>query len=118
MMKSVLAISERPARPGGAAPADAHDEPRISGPFPARVKGVDACGRRFKLYAAVENLSAQDCLLSLAAHVERGQFLCIAARVGRALITARGEVSSAAQRADGQWDVAVRFARHRFVHNR
>jgi hypothetical protein len=95
----------------------ASDEPRLRGPFPARVKGVDSGGRRFKTDTALENLSAYDCSLALSIPVERGQRLCISARIGRALIALRCEVSNALLRADGNWNVAVRFTRYRFVHH-
>jgi hypothetical protein len=81
------------------------------------VKGVDAGGRRFKTDTSLENLSAYDCLLILSTPVERGQLLCLAARIGRALIALRCEVSNALPRADGNWNVAVRFTRYRFVHH-
>lgn len=93
-------------------------EPRLQGPFPARVKGLPLSGERFVATTVVENLSAYHCSVRLAERVDAGDCLFVAARIYRALILLRARVLQPLMRADGTWDVALRITRYRFIHRR
>jgi hypothetical protein len=91
-------------------------EPTIRGPFPARVKGLDARGERFKFSTAVESLSADYCEVRLEGVPEPGRHISVAARVHRAVVVLRGNVLEVLSRACGARSVSVRITRYRFVH--
>jgi hypothetical protein len=107
-----MAVST-PASSGGDAH---HDEPRIQGPFPARVKGPGAGFQRFIAETVIENLSARDFCVRLEERIEPGQRLFVAARVDKAVVALRGKVLQALLRADGMWGITVLITRYRFVH--
>ncbi len=90
-------------------------EPRIYGPFPAVVKGVDASGRRFKMKAALETLTASDFRLHLGRYVAVGDRLCVAARIYRATVILRGTVSRVEPGRDGACGLEVAISRNRFL---
>lgn len=93
-------------------------EPRLEGPFPARVKGLPVRGERFVTETVVENLSAYHCSVHLSQRVEPGDCLFVAARIYRALVLLRARVLHAVLRTDGMWDVTLRITRYRFIHRR
>lgn len=106
----------------GGAPASSvgdehHDEPRIQGPFPARVKSSGASGQHFIADTIIENLSARDVCVRLIERVETGERLFVAARLDKAVIVLRGKVLQTLLRADGTWGVTVLITRYRFVHH-
>jgi hypothetical protein len=103
-----------PASSGGDEP---HDEPRIEGPFPARVKGSGLSNERFIAETVIENLSARDVCVRLIERVETGERLFVAARLDKAVIVLRGKVLRTLLRADGTWGVTVLITRYRFVHH-
>jgi hypothetical protein len=89
-------------------------EPSAYGPFPARVKGVDAEGR-FKVSAVLESLSAGYCDVLLDSRAALGKILSITTRVSRAVVVLRGTIVCTRPGADGASSVAVRITRYRFV---
>lgn len=106
----------RPApRQSAAAAPDPQGAPRIYGPFPAVVKGVDALGRRFKTRAVVESLSAGDFRLHLRCLVKAGERLFVAARIHRAAVLLRGTVSRVELAAEGECGLEVAISRSRFL---
>jgi hypothetical protein len=102
-----------PASSGG---DEHHDEPRIEGPFPARVKGSNASGQRFIADTVIENLSAHDFCVRLEERIEPSARLFVAARLDKSVVALRGKVLQAISRADGTWDITVLITRYRFVH--
>ncbi|HKR02721.1 MAG TPA: hypothetical protein VJT09_18730 [Pyrinomonadaceae bacterium] len=102
----------------GFAAGESHDEPRIHGPFPARVKGSGADGRCFTVDTVIENLSARDCCVLLTERAEVGERLFVAARIDRAVVLLRAKVLRISLRADGMWGALARITRYRFVHRR
>jgi hypothetical protein len=103
--------------PPAASCAHAADAAELSirGPFPARVKGLDAHGERFKFSTAVESLSAGYCEVRLEGVPEPGRHISVAARVHRAVVILRGNVLEVLSRACGARSVSVRITRYRFV---
>ena len=90
-------------------------QPRIYGPFPAVVKGVDALGRRFKVKAALETLTATDFRLHLRRFVAVGERLCVAARIYQATVILRGTVSRAEPDGGEACGLEVSISRTRFL---
>ncbi len=97
-------------------PPAAPAEPSIRGPFPARVKGLDARGERFKFTTALESLSAGYCEVRLEGVAEPGRHISVVARVHHAVVVLRGTVLEVLSHACGARSVAVRITRYRFVH--
>ena len=106
-----------PSHPPAAEPA-ACDEPRIHGPFPARVRGRDASGVCFKVSAELEDISAGHCHVRLAACARRGGTLFITTQINRAVVALRGTVLSVSPRPGGVHRTSVKIVRHRFVTRR
>ena len=98
----------------GSAP-EPQGEPRIYGPFPAVAKGVDALGRRFKIKAALETLTASDFRLHLRRSVAVGGRICVAAKIYQATVILRGTVSRAEPGGDGGCGLEVAISRNRFL---
>jgi len=94
---------------------DAPAEPSIHGPFPARVKGADARGGRFKVSTVLEKLSAGYCRVRLEGRAEPGASLFVATRVIRAVVVLRGTIINVLPLADGASSALVRIRRYRFV---
>jgi hypothetical protein len=121
-MGIILETESQRAMPGKTWPAsikdESRDEPRIHGPFPARVKGFGLTGKRFVIDTVIENLSAHDCCVCLVERVEPGERLFIAARIDKAVVALRGKVLHTFLRADGMWGAIVTFTHYRFVHRR
>jgi hypothetical protein len=122
MMGIIIETDDHLAMSGGALAASTKDEcreePRIHGPFPARIKGLKRGGKRLVFDTVIENLSARDCCVCLVERVEPGERLFIAARIDKAIVSLRGKVLHTSLRADGMWGVFVLFTRYRFVHRR
>ncbi len=95
---------------------ESHREPRLQGPFTARVKGLPLSGERFVAETVVENLSAYHCSVRLVEHVSPGDCLFVAARIYRAFVLLRTRVLQTLMRADGTLDVTLRITRYRFIH--
>ena len=66
---------------------------RIFGPFPAKVRGVDACGEAFEIPTVLDDLSAGDFNLQLAQAVDLGDKLSVMAQIHDATVALRGIVS-------------------------
>jgi hypothetical protein len=95
---------------------ESQDEPRLEGPFPARVKGQRVSGQRFIADTVIENLSAHDFCVRLIERVEPDERLFVAARLDKSVVALRGKVLQTLLRADGMWDVTVLITRYHFVH--
>jgi len=90
-------------------------EPRIYGPFPAVVKGVDALGERFKARGVLDALTASDFRLRLPRPVKVGERLFVAARIHKAAVLLRGTVSRAAPGGEGGCRLEVAISHNRFL---
>lgn len=117
-MRDSFKIVEHAATPPVAPPAAdaaACDEPRIHGPFPARVRGLDARGVRFKISTQLEDISAGHCHVRLDRDARRGGTLFITTQINQAVVTLRGTVLGVSPRPDGSSCASVKIVRHRFV---
>ena|GEM_PF-1510815 len=103
-----------PSQPPAAEPA-ACDEPRIHGPFPARVRGLDASGVRFKVSTQLEDISAGHCNVRLDRAARRGGRLFITTQINRAVVTLRGTVLGVSPRPGGVHGASVKIVRRRFI---
>ena len=99
----------------GTLSAAEHAEPRIYGPFPARVRGVDAGGARFEGEAALDEMSAGDFSLRLPQTSAVGRRLLVVIRLCRALVALRGVVLSAEPEPEGGCRLNVSVTRYRFL---
>jgi len=93
---------------------------RLSGRFPARVRGTGRRGEVFVADAVVENISAGGLYLHLGRCVEAGAAIFIIAQLSSAevcllRVAVRGVVLRAVSRPCGEWGVAVAIMRHRFL---
>ncbi|MDQ3814665.1 MAG: hypothetical protein M3347_12035 [Armatimonadota bacterium] len=95
---------------------------RITGSFPALVRGVDSGGRKFEEEIKLRYISADGTALRLACSVELNARLfivfCIwsAPQVGLApRIAVHGVARSVERQVDGSYIVGVEFLRHRFL---
>jgi hypothetical protein len=97
--------------------------PRISFPFPARVRGTDTSGKPFRLDTLIENLSAEGLYLKMNWGIMSGTELTIAIRLSAASVelmnstsvAIRGIVLRTELQPDGTCGVAVKFTRHRLL---
>lgn len=89
-------------------------DPRIAGPFPASVSGIDADGEKFETEAAIDDLSATDFNLRLGRLVNLGDKLFVVAQVYEASVAMRGIVARCEQQ-DGDSQLTVAINRYRFV---
>lgn len=89
--------------------------PRIRGPFPARVRGVDARGARFRGEAALDELSAGDFTMRLPHATAAGRRLFVVIRLCRALVALRGVVLSSEPEPRGGFSLNVSVTRYRFL---
>ena len=103
------------AAAGDLAAAAAPAGPRIYGPFPARVRGVDARGARFRGEAALDDMSAGDFNLHLPQPTAVGRRLLVVIRLSRALVALRGVVLHAEPQPDGGCRLNVSVTRYRFL---
>ena len=90
-------------------------EPRIYGPFPAVVKGVDARGERFKVSAVLDALTASGFCLRLRHLVNAGEKLFVVVRIHRATVLLRGRVSQVEPEDGGGCDLEVSISHSRFL---
>jgi hypothetical protein len=90
-------------------------EPRIYGPFPAVVKGVDARGERFKVSTVLDALTASDFCLRLRRLVNAGERLFVVVRIHRATVLLRGRVLQVESEDDGGCGLEVSITRSRFL---
>jgi hypothetical protein len=95
--------------------AGGRSEPRIYGPFPARVRGVDAGGARFQGEAALDEMSAGDFSLRLQQTSAVGRRLLVVIRLCSALVALRGVVLSAEPEPEGGCRLNVSVTRYRFL---
>jgi hypothetical protein len=95
--------------------AERDADPRIAGPFPARVKGVDACGEGFEIETVLDDLSADDFNLRLSRRVDPGSKLFVVAHVHEATVELRGLVQHIEPQTDGISDLTVAINGYRFV---
>ena len=103
---------------------DRRRKPRINGPFPAVVRGVDAGGETFEVYTVVENICARGLYLRLNQRLEPGTTLycevTLSAPVGTVEAAPRlalhGMVLRAELKPCGACGVAVAFTHHRFLY--
>ncbi|HZI17807.1 MAG TPA: hypothetical protein VEY09_04355 [Pyrinomonadaceae bacterium] len=102
--------------PAGPPAGEACDEPRIYGPYPARVRGTGAGVGRFKADAALESLGVDGFRVRLGRRVEPGERLSVSARINRAVVSLCGTVISVSALADGAFDADAVIIRYRFVH--
>lgn len=121
-MINAFKTDEYPATPPPshppAADSAACDEPRIHGPFPARVCGRDASGVRFKVSAQLEDISAGHCNVRLDRATRCGGTLFITTQINQAVVALRGTVLSVSPRPEGASCMSVKIVRHRFVTRR
>jgi hypothetical protein len=89
--------------------------PRIHGPFPARVRGVDARGARFRAEVALDELSAGDFRVRLPHATAAGRRLLVVIRLCRALVALRGVVLSTEPEPRGGFSLNVSVTRYRFL---
>jgi hypothetical protein len=90
-------------------------DPRIAGPFPAKVRGVDVRGEGFELEVVLDDLSANDFNLRLSRHVAPGSKLFVLVRIYEATLALRGLVQRIEPRTDGISDFTVAINGYRFV---
>jgi hypothetical protein len=102
---------------------DGRRELRLYGPFPAKVRGVDACGESFKADAEVEVISIREVYLRLGREVAVGSQLLIVTRfskawsggVGAPTIALRGTASRVVPGPGKENCVIVLIKRTRFL---
>ena len=92
-----------------------YGEPRIAGPFPARVKSLNARGRCRRADAELESLSGGDFCVRLRERVEPGERLFVTARINHAVVALRGTVVAVSPRAEGFCGATARITKYRFV---
>ena len=90
-------------------------EPRIYGPFPARVRGVDGGGARFRGEAELDGLSAGDFSLCLPHRAGVGRRLLVVFRLCRAQVALRGVVHRSEPHGDGGCRLGVTVTHYRFL---
>ena len=88
---------------------------RITGPFPARVRGVDAGGEGFEVEVVLDDLSANDFNLRLPRHIAPGSRLFVLARIHEATLALRGMVRRSEPQTNGISDLSVAINGYRFV---
>ena len=97
------------------AAAERRAEPRIYGPFPVRVRGVDAEGARFSGEAALDDMSAADFNLCLPQRADVGRRLLAVIRLCGAVVALSGVVRRAEPQGDGGCRLNVLVMRYRFL---
>jgi hypothetical protein len=97
--------------------------PRVSVPFPARMRGVDSNGQAFKQDVVLDNISPGGLYLRLARSIRPGTRVSVAVRLSAApaskvsalRLVARGVVLRAEPQPDGTCGIAVAFTRRRIL---
>ena len=97
-------------------------KPRISTPFPARVKGIDADGLAFEVETVLDNLSSDGCYLRIMPCVEKGALIEVVFKLVTALdsrparaVKVKGTVMRADERPGGVCGIAMLFRTRRFI---
>ena len=89
--------------------------PRINGPFPALLRGVNARGEQFVSETELDDLSAVDFKLRLREPLEQGAKLFAVVRLYKALVAIQGIVLKAEPMEDGLSCLRVSILRNRFL---
>jgi hypothetical protein len=97
---------------------------RVSGPYPALVRGVGAGGERFKEDTAVDNLSARGLYVKLKREVAQGAKLFLVVQLSGGSdelppprVAIRGTVARVDPRSEKGYGLAVIISRHRFLNS-
>jgi hypothetical protein len=95
---------------------------RISGPYPALVRGVSASGERFKEDTVVDNLSARGLYVRLGRTVAQGAKLFLVVQLSAGpdelpppRVAIRGTVARVEPKSEDGYGLAVIISRHRFL---
>lgn len=104
---------------------DRRSDPRITLPFPAMVRGVDAGGQPFEEKTTLDNLSAHGLHLRIARPVAQGKRLFIVVRFSTTSyektpapeVALRGVVVRSQSDPEGRCAVAVALTHHRFLYD-
>ncbi|HYP25302.1 MAG TPA: hypothetical protein VE262_01170 [Blastocatellia bacterium] len=95
---------------------------RISGPYPALVRGRAADGARFEEDTFVDNLSARGLYLKLGQAVAQGAYLFLIVQLATGpddlpppRVAIRGSVARVEPKPEGGYGLAVMISRHRFL---
>jgi PilZ domain-containing protein len=97
--------------------------PRVDHPFPVTVRTVKAMGEALHVETVIDNMSARGLFVRLSRPIALGAPLTTVIRLsvdGRedacARVVARGVVRRVELKANGQYGIAVEFARHRVIY--
>jgi c-di-GMP-binding flagellar brake protein YcgR len=110
-MRSVQLVQER------------RSNTRVSVPYNARIRAVDAAGRPFREDTHLDDLSVGGLYLRLTRKVPKGSTVTVAVRLSTVppqqapalRLAARGTVLRTEEQPDGTWGVAVEFKRRRIL---
>lgn len=89
--------------------------PRIYGPFPALVRGVDADGERFTINTELEHLSPTDFYVCLDRQVETFARLLVITKIFTVAVALRGTVLHVESQEHALYGLTVAITRHRFL---
>lgn len=89
--------------------------PRIYGPFPALVRGVEADGQRFTINTVLDHLSPTDFYLCLDRQVETFARLLAITKILTVTVALRGTVLHVEPQEDALYGLTVAITRHRFL---
>jgi len=97
--------------------AENHDDgaPRIYGPFPALLRGMNTRGEQFVSETELEDLSAADFHLSFCEPLAKGTKLFAVAQLHKALVALHGVVLSREPQEDGRCRLHVSIVQSRFL---
>ena len=95
---------------------------RVTVPFPARVRGVDARGREFEVVTVLDNLSQDGLHVHLPHQVEKGMRIFVVFQLSTSpveetatRVAVRGVVLRVEPRPPSLWGIAVAITSHRFL---
>jgi hypothetical protein len=96
---------------------------RIAVPFPVRIRGVSAAGKRLEFETQLENLGAGGLFVKAAHDISSWKNLTLIMRLSLAesmetqapVVAARARILRMENRGDGRNGFAIAFTRHRFV---
>lgn len=89
--------------------------PRIDGPFPALVRGVDADGQKFTINTEIKHLSSTDFYLCLDRQVETFARLLAVAKIFTVRVALRGTVVHIEPQEHALCGVSVAITRYKFL---
>ena len=102
--------------------SDRRSRPRLSGRFPATVRGLNRNRDSFEIHAVIDNIGAGGLYMRLRQDVEPGETLFLVTRltsdageVHGPLIAINGNVLRAEPIPSGECGVAVAITNHRFL---